>query len=159
MADAVVIGSGPNGLVGANLLADAGWEVVVLEAADTPGGAVSSADYLGPGYVADACSAFYSLVAASPDITDLGPEDHGLRWPHAPAVLAHPLPDDRAPMLYRDVERTAVNLDGFSPGDGEAWMDLHRQWDTVRDDLLAATRPREPGGAAWPDCGGSWPAR
>jgi phytoene dehydrogenase-like protein len=138
MADAVVIGSGPNGLVCANLLADAGWEVVVLEAADTPGGAVSSADYLGPGYVADVCSAFYPLAAASPAITDLRLEDHGLRWLHAPAVLAHPLPDGRAAVLYRDVEQTAANLDRFSPGDGEAWMDLHRQWDGVRDDLLAA---------------------
>jgi phytoene dehydrogenase-like protein len=138
VADAVVIGAGPNGLVCANMLADAGWEVVVLEAAATPGGAVSSADYLGPGYVADVCSAFYPLAAASPAITDLGLEDHGLRWLHAPAVLAHPLPDGRAAMLYRDVEQTAANLDSFAPGDGEAWMRLHRQWDRVRDDLLAA---------------------
>jgi phytoene dehydrogenase-like protein len=138
VADAVVIGAGPNGLVCANLLADAGWEVVVLEAAATPGGAVSSADYLGTGYVADVCSAFYPLAAASPAITDLGLEDHGLHWRHAPAVLAHPLPDGRAAVLSRDVEETAANLDGFAPGDGEAWMRLHRQWDRVSPDLLAA---------------------
>jgi len=138
VADAVVIGAGPNGLVCANLLADAGWEVVVLEAADTPGGAVSSADYLGPGYVADVCSAFYPLAAASPAITDLGLEHHGLQWLHAPTVLAHPLTDGRAAVLYRDVERTAANLDTFAPGDGEAWMGLHQQWDRVRDNLLGA---------------------
>ena len=138
MADAVVIGAGPNGLVCANLLADAGWEVVVLESADTPGGAVSSADYLGPGFVADVCSAFYPLAAASPAIAHLGLEDHGLRWRHAPAVLAHPLPDGRAALLHRDVEQTAANLESFAPGDGEAWVRLYRQWDRVRDDLLAA---------------------
>ena len=138
MVDAVVIGAGPNGLVCANLLADAGWEVVVLEAAASAGGAVSSADYLGPGYVADVCSAFYPLAAASPAIADLGLEDHGLRWLHAPAVLAHPLPDGRAALLYRDVEQTAADLDSFAPGDGRAWLRLHRQWDRVRDDLLAA---------------------
>lgn len=138
MADAVVIGAGPNGLVCANLLADAGWEVVVLESAAIPGGAVSSSDYLGPGYVADVCSAFYPLAAASPAITGLGLEDHGLRWRHAPAVLAHPLPDGRAAVLHRDVEQTAANLESFAPGDGEAWLHLHRQWVRVRDDLLAA---------------------
>src|SRR5690606_31645519 len=61
--DAVVIGSGPNGLVGANLLADAGWDVVVLEAAEAPGGAVRSAE-LTPGYVRDVCSAFYPLAVS-----------------------------------------------------------------------------------------------
>jgi phytoene dehydrogenase-like protein len=138
VADAVVIGAGPNGLVCANLLADAGWEVVVLEAAATPGGAVSSSDYLGPGYVADVCSAFYPLAAASPAIAGLGLEDHGLRWRHAPAVLAHPQPDGRAAVLHRDVEQTAANLDSFAPGDGEAWMRLHRLWNRVSDGLLAA---------------------
>lgn len=61
MPDAVVIGSGPNGLVAANLLADEGWTVEVLETAPTPGGGVSSAGYLGPDVVADVCSAFYPL--------------------------------------------------------------------------------------------------
>ncbi|MDQ1360289.1 MAG: hypothetical protein QOJ44_666 [Acidimicrobiaceae bacterium] len=138
MADAVVIGAGPNGLVCANMLADAGWTVVVLEAAATPGGGVSSADYLGPGYVADVCSAFYPLAAASPAITGLGLEDHGLRWLHAPAVLAHPLPDGRAAVLSRDVAETADNLDAFAPGDGEAWRRLWHQWDRVSSDLLGA---------------------
>ena len=63
-ADAVVIGSGPNGLVAANVLADAGWDVVVLEAADHPGGAVSSAEVTAPGFVSDMFSAFYPLAAA-----------------------------------------------------------------------------------------------
>jgi len=64
-ADAVVIGSGPNGLVAANLLADRGWEVVVVEAAGQPGGAVRTGEITVPGYRHDLFSSFYPLAAAS----------------------------------------------------------------------------------------------
>ena len=64
MHDAIVIGAGPNGLVAANLLADAGWDVIVLEAASEPGGAVKSAELIEPGFVNDVFSAFYPLAAA-----------------------------------------------------------------------------------------------
>ncbi len=93
--DAVVIGAGPNGLVAANLLADAGWHVVVLEARDEPGGAVRSDRGVHPDYVHDTFSAFYPLAAASPVIRDLALDRYGLRWSHAPAVVAHPLADGR----------------------------------------------------------------
>ena len=94
--DAVVVGAGPNGLVAANLLADAGWSVVVLEATEHPGGAVrSAADHPAPGFTADLFSAFYPLAAASPVVGGMRLEEHGLRWVHAPAVLAHVLDDGR----------------------------------------------------------------
>jgi phytoene dehydrogenase-like protein len=80
--DAVVIGSGPNGLVAANKLADAGWSVVVVEAAAEPGGAVRSSELLEPGFVTDHLSAFYPLAAASPAIGSLEVERWGLRWRH-----------------------------------------------------------------------------
>ncbi|MGH2689953.1 MAG: FAD-dependent oxidoreductase, partial [Actinomycetota bacterium] len=83
MHDAVVIGSGPNGLVAANLLADEGWSVVVLEAADGPGGAVRSAELVEPGFVNDICSAFFPFGAASPVVTSLELERWGLEWCHA----------------------------------------------------------------------------
>ena len=61
--DAVVIGSGPNGLVAANLLADSGWQVLVLEAQPTAGGAVRSDDGVRPGFIHDTFSSFYPLAA------------------------------------------------------------------------------------------------
>jgi phytoene dehydrogenase-like protein len=136
-ADAVVIGGGHHGLVAASVLADAGWDVVVLEAQDEVGGAVRSTE-LHPGFVSDRFSAFYPLAAASPVLRALELENHGLRWAHAPAVLAHPPRPDSvdAAVLYRDVERTAVGLDAHHPGDGEAWLRLCRQWQTLEEPLL-----------------------
>src|SRR5437870_10483593 len=97
--DAVVIGAGPNGLVAANVLADAGWRVLVLEAQPEPGGAVRSAELTHPGFVHDRFSAFYPLAVASPPMLALDLEAHGLRWRRAPVVLAHPGPDERAVVL------------------------------------------------------------
>jgi phytoene dehydrogenase-like protein len=134
--EAVVIGAGPNGLVAANLLADAGWAVEVLEAQPEPGGGVRSDRGVHPGYVSDWCSSFHPLGAASPVIRALELERHGLRWRHAPAVLAHPLPDGRAAVLERDVHATAEGLERIGRGDGEAWSRLYRRWETHGDDLL-----------------------
>src|SRR3712207_294344 len=120
MADAVVIGAGPNGLVAANLLADAGWDVLVLEEQPEPGGAVRHAELIRPGFVNDRFSAFYPLSAASPTIRDLELDRHGLVWKRADAAVGHPLPDGRAAMIWGDVERTAEDLEKLQPGDGEA---------------------------------------
>ncbi|MDQ3756698.1 MAG: FAD-dependent oxidoreductase, partial [Actinomycetota bacterium] len=101
MPDAVIVGSGPNGLVAANKLADEGWDVVVLEAADEPGGAVKSAELVEPGFVNDVFSAFYPLAAASPVMKSLSLERWGLRWRNAPLVLAHPARDGTCPVISR----------------------------------------------------------
>src|SRR5690606_40152797 len=98
-ADAVVIGAGRNALVAANMLADRGWDVLVLEATPHPGGSVRTAELTRPGFLSDLCSAFYPLGIASPVLGALDLEQHGQRWRHAPEVLAHALPDERSALL------------------------------------------------------------
>ena len=134
MVDAVVIGSGPNGLVAANLLADAGWVATVLEAQPTPGGAVRSSELLEPGFVNDHCSAFYPLGAGSPVMKALELEKYGLRWCHAPYVIAHPASDGSCPVISRDIDETCASL-GV---DGDAWRALYAIWEAKGDELLDA---------------------
>lgn len=136
--DAVVVGAGPNGLVAANLLADAGWSVLVLEAQPEPGGAVRTDRELHPDFAHDTFSAFYPLAAASRDVTSMHLEDHGLEWRHAPAVLGHPMTDGGWALLERDRTATATRFDEAAPGDGERWLDLCAAWDHVGDSLVGA---------------------
>ncbi|MFE5534780.1 phytoene desaturase family protein [Streptomyces sp. NPDC056492] len=138
MPDAVVIGAGPNGLVAANLLLDAGWSVEVLEAQEEPGGAVRSDRGVHPDYVSDVFSAFYPLAAASPVLAALDLAAEGLRWSHAPSVLAHPLPDGRCAVLERRVQDTCAGLAEFAVADAEAWENLYRTWTRVGPDLVQA---------------------
>ncbi|MDT4901604.1 MAG: hypothetical protein QOJ78_2534 [Pseudonocardiales bacterium] len=136
--DAVVVGAGPNGLVAANLLADAGWQVVVLEEQTRVGGAAYSDRSLHPDFVTDWYSAFYPLGVASPILTAMDLAEHGLRWSQSPTVLAHVLPDDRCAVLSRDRVATARSLDHFGSGDGAAWIELVEQFERIREPLLRA---------------------
>ncbi len=138
-ADAVVIRAGHNGLVAAAMLADAGWDVVVLEAQNEPGGAVKSTE-LTPGYTTDLYSAFYPLAVASPALRTLNLEDYGLRWSHAPAVVGHPrsADDENAAMIYRDLDETAAALDEDEPGDGARWREAFEHWRHIKDPLLTS---------------------
>lgn len=138
MPDAVVVGAGPNGLAAANYLADAGWSVVVLEAQPEPGGAVRTGELTIPGFRHDLFSAFYPLAKASPALSDLRLEDHGLRWRHAPLVLAHPFRDGRCASLSPDMDITAAGLETFAAGDGEAWTKMMAGWQRVSEPLIRA---------------------
>ena len=136
--DAVVVGAGPNGLVAANRLVDAGWSVLVLERAEDVGGAVHSADDVQPGFVHDTFSAFYPLAAASATIRSFRLEEHGLVWRHAPAVLGHVRGDGSWALLHRDRELTAKLFEQQRSGDGDAWLDLCRLWDRIGDQVIHA---------------------
>lgn len=108
--DAVVVGSGPNGLAAAITLARAGRRVRVLERASEPGGGVRSAELTLPGYVHDVCSAIHPFGRTSPFFHETPLERHGLRWIDPPVAVAHPLDGGKAVLVTRDVEETARQL-------------------------------------------------
>ena len=111
-SDAVIICSGPNGLAAAVHLAQAGAHVVVLEAADEIGGGTRSGELTLPGFVHDRCSAVHPMAILSPWLRQLPLAEHGLRWLHPPASVAHPLDDQPAVLLRRSLADTAGELDG-----------------------------------------------
>jgi phytoene dehydrogenase-like protein len=108
--DAVVVGSGPNGLGAAVTLARAGCSVLVLEAAERPGGATRTVELTLPGYLHDHCSAVHPMGILSPLFRSLPLAAHGLRWLQSPVSCAHPLPDQPAVLLSSDVDETAAGL-------------------------------------------------
>lgn len=119
-----MIGAGHHGLVCAGSLAEAGWEVTVLEQGSRPGGAVHSCEGPLPGFVEDPCAGFFPLTRASPALEEIGLERYGVEWVDPPVVMVHPLPDGRAMTLHREVEPTVASLEAVRPGAGRAWADL-----------------------------------
>ncbi len=142
---AIVVGSGPNGLAAAIRLAEARRPVVVLEAADRPGGAVRTEELTLPGFLHDTFSSVYPAGAASPVFARMGLERHGLEWVQPAACSAHPLPGGRAIALYRDIDATAASIDRTHPGDGAGWSDyvspLLERFDAVRAMMLSGFPP------------------
>src|SRR5262249_11508100 len=110
MIDAVIIGSGPNGLSAAIVLARAGCKGVVFEAHHTIGGGARSAELTLPGFTHDVCSAVHPFAVASPFWRTLPLADHGLAWLQPPAMLGHPFDDGSAVVVERSLEATAATL-------------------------------------------------
>ncbi len=146
MGRACVIGSGPNGLAAAIVLAQAGMHVDVYEAEAEPGGAARSLPLSLPGFVHDSGSAVHPFAAGSPFFTSLPLADFGLEWVHGEAPLAHPLDDGAAVVLDRDLGETERTLGE----DGRTWRRLVQpavdHWQEFAEDSLGPMLriPRHP---------------
>ena len=143
--DAVVIGSGPNGLAAAVELARNGAEVLVLESAPTIGGGTRTAELTVPGFHHDVCSAAHPLGILSPYLRTLPLAEHGLTWIQPTASVAHPLDGEPAVMLRKSLDTTAA---GLGP-DGAAYRRLMRPLLRHPNELMAevlgpAHLPRHP---------------
>ena len=139
---AVVIGSGPNGLVGAILLARAGFSVVVHEAAPAPGGGVRTEELTLPGFRHDVCSAIHPMGRGSPAFRDL---ELPIEWIDPPALAAHPFDDGTAVLLERDLDATAAGLGTDGPAYRRLVGPLARHWPAIEPLLLAPVPPRPRG--------------
>ncbi|HEY4378939.1 MAG TPA: NAD(P)/FAD-dependent oxidoreductase [Acidobacteriaceae bacterium] len=129
---ACVIGSGPNGLAAAIVLAQAGLEVQVFEAEPEIGGGVRTLDLTLPGFHHDFGSAVHPLAAGSPFFSSLPLADYGLEWVHSPETLAHPFDDGTAITLNRNINEAAAALQA----DGSAWRSLMQPLATHWADLV-----------------------
>jgi phytoene dehydrogenase-like protein len=144
--DAVVVGSGPNGLSAAVALARAGWKVTVREGAGAYGGGARTLALTLPGFLHDHCSAIHPLAAASPYFRRLGLGAHGVRWIEPPAACAHPFDDGTAALLLRSFDDTGETLGA----DGRAWRallaPLAERFDALLEETLGAVLhvPRRP---------------
>lgn len=144
--DAVVIGSGPNGLAGAIRLSQSGMRVLVVEGSDTIGGGARSAELTLPGFVHDVCSAIHPLGIGSPFFRTLPLEKHGLEWIHPDFPLAHPMDDGTAVVLRRSVAETAAGLAGDGPSYRRFMQPLMKHPKELADELLGPMLhwPRHP---------------
>ncbi len=144
--DAVIVGSGPNGLAAAITLAQAGRSVLVLEAQDTVGGGTRSAELTRPGFVHDICSAIHPLTLASPFFRTLPLDKFDLEWINPPAAFAHPLDDGTVVVLERSVAATAEALGADGPAYRHLMAPLVNSADGLLHDLLGPLPlpPRHP---------------
>ena len=143
--DAVVVGSGPNGMSAAVALAQAGCSVLVVEAADTVGGGTRTAELTLPGFQHDICAAIVPLCLASPFIKQLPLQEHGLEWVFPEASAAHPLDGGDAVMVYQDVERTAAELGADSARYRRVMGGMSNRHEQLMQDYLAPFKlPRHP---------------
>ncbi|RNL87832.1 NAD(P)/FAD-dependent oxidoreductase [Sinomicrobium pectinilyticum] len=134
--DAIVVGSGPNGLAAAIKLQSEGLEVLLVEGKDTVGGGMRTMELTLPGFLHDVCSAVHPIAIASPYLSGLPLHEHGLEYILPEVDCAHPFDDGSAAHLERSVERTARSLGA----DKEVYLDLYgpfkKNWKKIAPDVL-----------------------
>ncbi|HTJ14341.1 MAG TPA: NAD(P)/FAD-dependent oxidoreductase [Dinghuibacter sp.] len=138
--DAVVVGSGPNGLAAAITLQRAGLSVLLLEAKSTIGGGMRTEALTLPGFLHDVCSAIHPMAAASPFLQQLPLDQHGLEYIHPPVCAAHPLDNGNAAILERSFEGTADSLGADADAYRRVLGPIVRRWPALAEDALGPLR-------------------
>ncbi|HXR64929.1 MAG TPA: FAD-dependent oxidoreductase, partial [Ktedonobacteraceae bacterium] len=139
--DAIIIGSGPNGLAAAITIARTGRSVLVFEAKETIGGGCRSAELTLPGFTHDLCSAIHPAALASAFFRELPLERYGLEWVQPEVPLAHPLDNGQAAILARSLEETGASLGQDAAAYKQLMQPLVENWETILDAFHGPLRP------------------
>ena len=143
--DAVIVGSGPNGLSAAIELAKANLSVLILEKSEIVGGGMRSAELTLPGFIHDICSSIHPMGAGSPFFSRLPLHKFGLEWIYPPIQMAHPFDDGSAALLYNSLNQTAETLGSDAEKYKKIIKPICDNWDDLRVDILAPLRiPEHP---------------
>lgn len=143
--DAIVVGSGPNGFAAAILLQQQGLKTLLMEGADTLGGGMRTKELTLPGFKHDICSAVHPMALASPYLSSLPLEQHGLKFIYAPYEVAHPIDPKHAAILHRDLKHTAELLGKDCRAYQTLFQPFVDQWEELANDILGPLRiPRNP---------------
>lgn len=143
--DAVVVGSGPNGLAAAIALQQQGLSVLIIEGKDEIGGGLRSAELTLPGFVHDVCSAVHPLAIGSPFFNTLPLEEHGLSYIFPDLAAAHPFDDGTAAVLGSSIEETARLLGGDEQAYLKLLKPLVKDWPNIAPDVLGPLHfPKHP---------------
>jgi phytoene dehydrogenase-like protein len=157
--DAIIVGSGPNGLAAGIPLARQGWRVLLLEAKATIGGGMRTAELTLPGFRHDICSAIHPLGMGSPFFQNLPLADYGLEWIQPDIPVAHPFDDGTAVALHQSLEETAEQLGQDGTIYRRLFAPLAADWDKIAREFLGPLRlPRHPLAMARFGLRALWPA-
>lgn len=157
--NAIVIGSGPNGLAAAITMAQSGYRVVVYEAEDSIGGGTRSGSLTLPRFVHDICSAVHPMAVSSQFFRRINLEEFGLRWVYPEAALAHPFDDGAAIWITRSLSETSAQFAADGPNVRRLFRPFVESWDELSSDILRPARmPRHPLLAARFGRDAVWPA-